>query len=118
MVSELLFLAQRIIDALEAMYVVALLSVLVAISIILFFIARMGWSFYRLLGRHEVVCPDNRKPAMIRFRATLGAVTSALNDPEIKVRKCSRWPAKSGCDEACVRRNWGLHSTRAGRPED
>ena len=52
MVSELLFLVRRIIDALEAMYVVALMSVLVAISIIVFFIARMGWSFYRLRGRH------------------------------------------------------------------
>jgi lipopolysaccharide/colanic/teichoic acid biosynthesis glycosyltransferase len=118
MVSELLFLVRRIIDALEAMYVVALMSVLVAISIIAFFIARMGWSFYRLRGRHEVVCPDNRKSAIIRFRATHGAVTSALNDPEIKVRKCSRWPEKSGCDEACVRRKWGFRSSRTGQPED
>ena len=67
MVSELLFLVGRIIDAIEAAYVVALMSILIAISIIAFFIARMGWSFCRLRGRHEVVCPDNRKPAMIRF---------------------------------------------------
>jgi len=105
MVSELLFLVRRIIDALEAMYVVALMSVLVAISIIVFFIARMGWSFYRLRGRHAVVCPGDRKRAIIRFRTTHGAVTSALNDPELKIRTCSRWPKKSGCDEACVRQD-------------
>ena len=104
MVSELLFLARRIIDALEAMYVVALMSVLVAISIIVFFIARMGWS----LSIARTSCRSvswRSETGHHPVSHTHGAVTSALNDPELKIRTCSRWPKKSGCDEACVRQD-------------
>lgn len=102
MVSELLSLLKRNIDAMETMYFVAIISAVVAVSIATFFLARMSSAFYRLRGRHDVLCPENGKPATIRVRAIHGAMTSVLDDPEVFVRACSRWPEKKGCDQACV----------------
>lgn len=103
MVSELLSLLQWAIDALRMMYVVALSMVSIALSIATFFIARMSLVFFRLRGPHEVLCHDDEKPAVIEIRALHGAMTSVVDDPEGLIRTCSRWPEKSGCDQACLR---------------
>jgi hypothetical protein len=109
MVAELLFLLQRSINAMETMYVVAIVSALIALCIASFFIVRMSLAFYRLRGQHEVLCPDNGKPATVEIRVLRGAMTSVLDDPEVFVRTCSRWPEKAGCDEGCVRLGLLLH---------
>ena len=103
MVSELLSLLERTMDALRTMYVVVLSLASIALSIAGFFVARMSLVFFRLVGRHAVLCPDDGKPAVIQIRALHGAITSLVDDPESLIRTCSRWPAKSGCGQGCLR---------------
>jgi hypothetical protein len=103
MVSELLSLLQRTMDALRMMYVVILSLASIALGTAVFFIARMSLVFCRLRGPHEVLCPDDEKPAVIQMRAWHGAMTSVVDGPEGRIRSCSRWPEKSGCDQGCLR---------------
>jgi hypothetical protein len=95
-------LSQRGLAEMETVFVVAFISAFVAVCIATFFIVRMSLAFYRLHGRHKVVCPDNGKSAVIKIRTLRGALTSVLDDPEVFVRTCSRWPEKRRCPQECV----------------
>jgi hypothetical protein len=102
MVSELLSSLARSIAEIETVVVVAFVLAAIALCIATYFIVRMSLGFYRLYGRHEVVCPDNGKPAVIQIRAMRGALTSVLEDPDVFVRTCTRWPEKNGCAQGCL----------------
>lgn len=49
------------------------------------------WRNYR--GVHVITCPENHDFA---------AVKVDLLKPDLKLKTCSRWPEKKGCDEACL----------------
>lgn len=95
-------LSQRGLAEMETVFVVALFSAFVVVCTVIFFIVGMSVAFYRLRGRHKVVCPDNGRPAVIQIRTLRGALTSVLDDPEVVVRTCSRWPEKARCSQGCV----------------
>jgi hypothetical protein len=88
-------------------YVVILSLASIALSIAAFFIARISLVFFRLRGSHEVLCPDDKNPAVIQIRAWHAAMTSVADDPEGLIRTCSRWPEKSKCDQGCLRESPG-----------
>ena len=102
MVSELLSALARSNAETETVVVVAFVLAFIALCIATYFIVQMSLGFYRLYGRHEVVCPDNKKPAVIQIRAMRGALTSVLENPDVFVRTCTRWPEKNGCAQGCL----------------
>ena len=53
-------------------------------------------------GVRNVTCPETRNPVVVRVDAA-HSVATALSGPEyLRLSSCTRWPARSGCDQDCV----------------
>jgi hypothetical protein len=61
--------------------------------------------FFRYRGTSVITCPETLQHAAVE----VDTLHAAMAD-ELRLRACSRWPEKAGCDQAC------LHQIEA-RPE-
>jgi hypothetical protein len=59
-------------------------------------------AWLRVRGTRVVTCPETRKPAAVTVDAGHAAVTAVLDEAELQLASCSRWPERGGCDQACV----------------
>ena len=95
-------LARRVLSRVEAVIVSSLTIILSAaggfVVIYLLLLAAVG--------------VRRREPLVIRCPATHELVIVELDDaggirgamtPTLRIRECSSWPARSGCDQACLR---------------
>jgi hypothetical protein len=72
--------------------------------------AAFGLAFYRLgvglragrtyRGVRVISCPDGNVPAAVEVDRTLAALTTALGRPWVRLRRCTRWPAR--CARECL----------------
>ena len=54
-----------------------------------------------------LICPDTGLAAEVRPKALRGALMTALaRKPIARVKWCSLWPERKGCDEKCMKENW------------
>ncbi len=60
-------------------------------------------AYRRFRGAKTVTCPETRAPAEIHLDLNLAATSSAFGPPHLKVTRCSRWPERHYCDQACVK---------------
>ena len=74
-----------------------LVAVVVPIAIVVF-------RQYR--DRKAVSCPQTHGVAEVSLNPSLAALGAAIGRPVIRVKNCSLWPDRKGCDEACVSENW------------
>lgn len=59
---------------------------------------------YQLYRQRQLVrCPETGTAAEIDIDARRAAFSSAFGRALLKVRSCSLWPKKKGCDEGCLR---------------
>ena len=56
---------------------------------------RLIQKYLRYRGTHIITCPENHNAAAVR-------VDLLSDDPHPRLKTCSRWPEKEGCDQACV----------------
>ena len=56
--------------------------------------------------RKVVTCPETLRFAEVNLKAGLAALGATVGRPVIRVKKCSLWPQREGCDENCVAENW------------
>lgn len=56
--------------------------------------------------RKVITCPETHGLAEVNLNTGLAALGAAVGRPVIRVRSCSLWPKRKGCDEKCVRENW------------
>jgi len=61
-----------------------------------------GRAFLHSRGIRVVTCPDNREPAALDLASWRAVLTSLSGKRVERVRMCSRWPARSGCNQACL----------------
>lgn len=54
-------------------------------------------------GPRNVTCPATSQPEEIELDAARAALTAAAGQPELRIARCSRWPAHRNCDQACLR---------------
>ncbi len=54
-------------------------------------------------GPRVVICPATGQPEEIELDAARAAVTTAAGASELRVERCSHWPAGGHCDQGCVR---------------
>lgn len=59
-------------------------------------------TYRRYRGPWMVECPDTDTSAEIAVDATHAALTSAAGAPDVRVRRCSHWPERQGCDQSCL----------------
>jgi hypothetical protein len=56
--------------------------------------------------RKVITCPESHGLAEVTLNAGLAALGAAVGRPVIRVKRCSLWPKREGCDENCVAENW------------
>jgi hypothetical protein len=66
--------------------------------------ARGARAYLRFRGKRIVACPETEQPAAVELAAWHIAVSSTLTEPNLRVRKCSRWRERAPCDGACLTR--------------
>lgn len=77
-------------------------SLLLAVSAYLLLSGFAG-AYRRFRGTRVITCPENHEPAAVRVDALNAAHWAAVaGEPVLRVDRCSRWPEKAGCDQACL----------------
>ena len=103
MLSELASSVHRGLVMIGAVYLALLVMIAIMLGITAFFLFRMGTEFFRFRGSRKILCPETGSLATIRIGALDAAVSSLLDDPELRVSDCSRWPERQGCGQECLR---------------
>ena len=69
-------------------------------------VAVAGWRFlgvYRKFrGRRLVECPENEQTVSVNVSAGRAAFQAFLNDNQINLKSCTRWPEKQDCGQDCL----------------
>lgn len=63
------------------------------------------WGNTQTLARRQpftILCPENLQPAEIGVNAALAARTFLESRQELRIARCSRWPEKEHCEQACA----------------
>lgn len=83
-----------------------LIAGIVAFGLI-FVVAPVVIDAYRQYRYRKVItCPQTHGLAEVSLDASQAALGAAVGRPVLRVRKCSLWPKRKGCDEKCVGENW------------
>jgi hypothetical protein len=66
-------------------------------------VALAGVRAYRACtGLRFVNCPETMENVIVTMHATRAMVSALVGRYDARLRSCSRWPEKKGCDEACL----------------
>jgi hypothetical protein len=70
-------------------------------------VAPIAIGVYRQYRHRKVVtCPRTHGVAEVSLNRGLAALAAAVGRPVIRVKNCSLWPERKGCDEQCVSEHW------------
>ena len=61
-----------------------------------------GDVFLRFRSKRRVTCPEAGADAEVGVDATRAALTAAFRHPVLKIKACSLWPERKGCEQGCV----------------
>lgn len=59
-------------------------------------------AYRRFQEKRVLTCPETSAAAIVQLDAGRYAATSLFVRPALRVRDCSRWPARAGCDQRCL----------------
>ena len=86
-----------------------MIAVVVATGLVLVVIPVALDSYHRFRHRKVIVCPDTHRMAEVTPKAWNAALMTALaRKPNLRVKWCSLWPKKMGCEESCIKENWPI----------
>jgi hypothetical protein len=74
----------------------------IALGAIILMFRLVVWTYLRYRGTRVITCPETKRPAAVEVNAGRAAVTAPLGKPGLRLRSCSRWPERGGCDQACL----------------
>lgn len=80
-------------------------STIVATASLMFSVpaAAAGVRAYRVFGGlREVSCPETEEAVLVRIHVTHAIASRLSGGNELRLKSCSRWPGRQGCDQACV----------------
>jgi hypothetical protein len=81
----------------------ALLTILavVAIGALYVVVPVVVGAYRRYRGVKTPICPETGERVGVELDARHAAVTAAFGEPDLHVKRCTRWPEHHDCDEAC-----------------
>ena len=83
-----------------------LIAAIVAFGLV-FVVAPVAIDTYRQYRYRKVItCPEAHNLAEVNLNAGVAALGAGVGRPLLRVKNCSLWPKRKGCDEKCVRENW------------
>src|ERR1043165_2061606 len=56
----------------------------------------------RYRGARIVICPENKRPAIVAIDSLHAMLTATVRLPDIRLESCSRWPIKAQCGQQCL----------------
>lgn len=78
------------------------LAAIAAVALVYVVAPIIADTFLRFRGRRTVRCPETSLAAEVEIDARRAALTAIPGPPEVRVRACSLWPDREGCQQACV----------------
>lgn len=60
-------------------------------------------TFQRYRNKKVLKCPETGELAEVDINAPRAALSSAIGKPLLRVKNCTLWPKRKGCDEECLR---------------
>ena len=54
-------------------------------------------------GRRMLTCPETGEVVLVELAARAAAFETVVDEPELRVRNCSRWPIRCNCGQDCLR---------------
>jgi len=104
MLLELAASVHRALVLVGTIYLVFAIAIALMFCIAIFFLGRMFVEFIQVRGRRYILCPETGSVALIRIDAIHAAISSVVDDPELQVDDCSRWPEHKDCAQRCLLR--------------
>ena len=80
-----------------------LIVAIVALATFYVFIPLAAHTYRRYHKWRGVRCPESKGFAEIHIDAARAARSSVFGRPQLKVKRCSLWPARRGCAERCLK---------------
>jgi hypothetical protein len=84
-------------DSALILYLVIL--ALATVCILSFYAAR---AYIKFRGEGVVTCPETGKPAAVEVDKTHAALTFTRGIPDLRLKRCSRWPERQECGQECL----------------
>ena len=78
-------------------FIVLLLALVLAIYVVMATVA-----YIRMRGTRVIVCPETKEAAAVKVDGGHAAMTAVWDSEDIRLRSCSRWPEREGCDQSCT----------------
>lgn len=64
--------------------------------------AAAGVRAYRAFGGlRQVSCPETAEAVLVRIQVARAIASRLSGGNELRLKSCSRWPGRQGCDQAC-----------------
>ncbi len=60
-------------------------------------------TFQRYRNKRVMTCPETEGLAEVDIDSRRAALTSAIGRPLLRIKNCSLWPKRKGCDEECIK---------------
>ena len=79
------------------------LAAIVALAVGYVLLPVVSAVFLRFRGTRELACPETGTTAKVGADARWAALTAAFRHPVLRVKNCSLWPGRRGCEENCLR---------------
>jgi hypothetical protein len=77
----------------------------IAILLVAFSVVGLLWvlpAYRRFRREHLLICPETGEPATVAFDAAHVARTAWGGEIDLRLKACSRWPERSGCEKDCL----------------
>ena len=63
-------------------------------------------AYRRYRHRKVFACPETHGLVEVNLDTRAAVLGAAFGRPQVRVKNCTLWPKKKGCDEKCIRENW------------
>ena len=60
-------------------------------------------TYLKFRGKMLVSCPETHNPAAVRVAAARAAIESTVENAQLRLSECSRWPERQACGQECLR---------------
>ncbi len=75
---------------------------LVLLTLMLVLTIVLGRVYLKFRGDRVITCPENHRPAGVTVDTWRVLLTTLTGKQDLRLKTCSRWPEKEGCDQACL----------------
>ena len=76
--------------------------VVLALALFLFRAITGVQASVKLRGQRLVTCPQTQSAAAVEVAATEAALGCFVNEPTLRLEKCSPWPERQNCGQECL----------------